>query len=225
METIELNNCSLGTLTDGGYVEDNVVGGIFSGIATVNEDIADSYRDDYKVNQRRFSIRDLRMSSNPKICDEAMVRFAAEVKRWGASGREIGFENVVKVENLELRGCGVTSRGAAVLSQALLELSVDGGMYGLTPMLQRIDLSDNAITDEGARCLSGVADLTGCDVKLDGNVVSDSVMNGIAAAAKTSSFGMRTTIFPNDIFTRPSSSLYGAKGNYKLPEINWKGLR
>ena len=223
LESIELKNCNLGTLTDGGYVEDNVVGGIFSGITAVNEDIVDSYRDDYRVNQRRYAVKDLRLNSNPKICDETMVCIAAEMKRWGVCGRDIGFENVVKVENLELRGCGITSRGAAMLSLSLLELSVDGGMYGLAPMLEHIDLSDNFITDEGARCLSRVADSTDCEIKLDGNVVSDVVLNNIASDARISSFGMKTTIFPNDIFLRPSSSLFGVKGTYKLPEIEWKG--
>ncbi|GMI15428.1 hypothetical protein TrVE_jg5292 [Triparma verrucosa] len=222
IETIELNNCNLGTLTSGGYVDDNVVSSIFRGITKANEVVVESFEDDYQVNLKRVGIRDLRFNNNLKVGDRGLAALSTEVKKWGEMGAKIGYENLVKVDNLEFGSCSVTSLGAGLFCEAILYLDLDGGMYGLESIIREISLNDNCITDEGAKCLVAVVE-AGVTVGLDGNIVSDGVVNDLGAEASRSSYGMKTTIFPNDIFDRPSSGLYAGKAEYKLPEIEWKG--
>ncbi|GMH55274.1 hypothetical protein TrLO_g5113 [Triparma laevis f. longispina] len=222
LETIELNNCNLGTLTSGGYFCDNVVSSIFRGVSRINEVVVESYDDDYQVNMKRVSFRDLRFNNNIKVGDPAMTALALEVKKWGEFGAKIGHDNIVKVENIELSSCSVTSLGAAKISEAILYLDLDGGMYGMEPVVKEIALNDNCITDEGARCLVNLVE-AGMVLSLDNNVVSDAVVNELSEGAKRSQHGMKTTMFPNDVFDRPSSALYAGQGGYILPEIEWKG--
>ena len=227
---LELVACGLGTYTEGGWQDDNVASGVWAGISDIVKKCRDSMEDELQVSIWRDCFKDVLMGENAKVGDGALLSLGREIQRvWAPAAKYVvkhgggeGGKVFIHVENLELRDCSITSRGAGGLAEQLMKVCVEGGMYGEEGLVRRLGLERNCIQDEGAGALDELVRGVGCEVLLDGNLVSDEVVRAAGEAAGGGYYDMSVCLFPETVWNKGCSGLYAGRGSaFKLPELEW----
>jgi hypothetical protein len=227
---LELVNCGLGTYTESGWTDDNVASAIWRGISDVVLKCKASMEDGLQATQWKEPYKDILLGENVKLCDQALLNLGKEIEKvWAPAAKSIVRHHsntdhtFVHVENLELRDCSITSRGAGGLASHLMKICVEGGMFGEEGLVRRLGLERNCIQDDGAGALDELVKGVGCEVMLDGNMVSDELVTSFGAACGSTYYDMSVCLFPDDVWNNGRSGIYAGKGGaFKLPELDWK---